>query len=297
MGAEPIGSPELEVRVAEGHEGCMGRLDILQATNAGNVIFETQYGTSDSQHRERFDGYANSVKAPLAIVWAAESFRAKDIKAVQFNTIPVLCVEIRGEKHASLHPLHAIKTALGSLEERIKRETFRLKLAKAYQKEAFKRAEEAECERKRSWAAGRFLARIQDKRNVKRQADESFGLISSLRLMAIEQAKEDCICKAKDKAKHALKDWSAETISYEKAKSVYEELEHMCVMHGCPIVLDVPFVGNFLDGYSMGGQPEGFDALDNLMDHRVFNEVANRLNIIVTDRDAFNPWKSFVYAA
>jgi hypothetical protein len=89
------GEGVLELPVAKGHEGREGRLDIYQPTTAGVVIGEMQYGTSDSNHRNRFDGYAKSVANPAAIVWVAEEFRAKDIEAVASGKVPVLCVKAK----------------------------------------------------------------------------------------------------------------------------------------------------------------------------------------------------------
>lgn len=86
------GEGSLEVPVAKGHEGHEGRLDIYQPTTAGVVIGEMQYGTSDSNHRNRFEGYAKSVASPAAIVWVAEKFREKDLDAVAQSKVPVVCV-------------------------------------------------------------------------------------------------------------------------------------------------------------------------------------------------------------
>lgn len=89
------GEGVLELPVAKGHEGCEGRLDIYQPTTAGVVIGEMQYGTSDSNHRNRFEGYAKSVANPAAIVWVAERFRDKDLLAVVGSKVPVLCVTVK----------------------------------------------------------------------------------------------------------------------------------------------------------------------------------------------------------
>jgi hypothetical protein len=89
------GEGELEVPVRYGHEGREGRLDIHQPTTAGVVIGEMQYGTSDSNHRNRFGGYIKSVANAAAVVWVAERFRDKDLAAVAASKVPILCVEAK----------------------------------------------------------------------------------------------------------------------------------------------------------------------------------------------------------
>lgn len=94
-GFRVAGVGDLELPVRYGHQGCEGRLDIHQPTTAGVVIGEMQYGVSDSNHRNRFAGYAKSVSNPAAIFWVAEGFRAKDLEAVSASKVPVVCVQAK----------------------------------------------------------------------------------------------------------------------------------------------------------------------------------------------------------
>lgn len=94
-GLKLAGEGALEVPVQHGHKGHNGRLDIHQPTTAGVVIGEMQYGTSDSNHRNRFEGYAKNFANPVAIVWIAERFRDKDLAAVALSKVPVVCVQAK----------------------------------------------------------------------------------------------------------------------------------------------------------------------------------------------------------
>jgi hypothetical protein len=114
------GEGELEVPVRYGHEGREGRLDIHQPTTAGVVIGEMQYGTSDSNHRNRFGGYIKSVANAAAVVWVAERFRDKDLAAVAASKVPVLCVEARETVNGEVRlvVLGGAKFSVQSLEKR-----------------------------------------------------------------------------------------------------------------------------------------------------------------------------------
>lgn len=248
MGAEPVGKPELEVRVAEGAAGRMGRLDVLQATNAGNVIFETQYGTSDRQHRERFAGYASSIKKPLVIVWAAESFRAKDVEAVRFSKTPVLCVELRFAKQLALRPIHSIQTALGSLDDRIKAEASRIKLAKAFKTQAVSRAKVNEKRVKRHWAAYMFLKGIRDKANEIRREQEYREEESARQAYKAEQAKDWKLEEIKQEALDAYCDWLGEERHSDllKVGAAYQKALQACRDRGFEELVGLPCVDKFL---------------------------------------------------
>jgi hypothetical protein len=115
------GEGVLEVPVAKGHEGREGRLDIYQPTTAGVVIGEMQYGTSDSNHRNRFAGYAKSVTSPAAIVWVAERFRDKDLQAVAGSKVPVLCVtaKLSAANNIVLTAIGGARLSAQSLEKRV----------------------------------------------------------------------------------------------------------------------------------------------------------------------------------
>lgn len=119
-GFRVAGEGELEVPVRYGHEGREGRLDIYQPTTAGIVIGEMQYGTSDSNHRNRFAGYAKSVAGPAAIVWVAERFRDKDLAVVAASKVPVLCVEVKESVNGEIRlmVLGGAKFSVQSLEKR-----------------------------------------------------------------------------------------------------------------------------------------------------------------------------------
>ena len=120
-GFRPAGKGALEVPVRYGHKGREGRLDIHQPTTAGVVIGEMQYGTSDSNHRDRFDGYAKSVTNPAAIVWVAESFRDKDLSAVAMSKVPVLCVQAKetAKGEITLTVFGGARISAQSLEKRV----------------------------------------------------------------------------------------------------------------------------------------------------------------------------------
>lgn len=92
-GFKIAGKGSLELPVKHGHKGHQGRLDIHQPTTAGVVIGEMQYGVSDSNHRNRFEGYVKSVSNAAAVVWVAEEFRTKDLDAVVNSKTPILCVK------------------------------------------------------------------------------------------------------------------------------------------------------------------------------------------------------------
>ena len=111
----------MELPVAKGHKNHGGRLDIYQPTTAGAVIGEMQYGVSDSNHRNRFDGYAKSVANPAAIVWVAESFRDKDIKAVAASKVPVVCVKaaLTSDGEVRLVAIGGARLSAQSLEKRV----------------------------------------------------------------------------------------------------------------------------------------------------------------------------------
>lgn len=115
------GEGALEVSVAKGHEGHEGRLDIYQPTTAGVVIGEMQYGTSDSNHRNRFEGYAKSVASPAAIVWVAERFREKDLDAVAQSKVPVVCVQAKETacNNIVLTAVGGARLSAQSLEKRV----------------------------------------------------------------------------------------------------------------------------------------------------------------------------------
>jgi hypothetical protein len=117
------GNGELEVPVAYGHEGKSGRLDIHQPTTAGVVIGEMQYGTSDSNHRNRFSGYVKSVANAAAVVWVAERFRDKDLADVATSKVPVLCVQAKeaADGEIRLVVLGGAKFSVQSLEKRAAR--------------------------------------------------------------------------------------------------------------------------------------------------------------------------------
>jgi hypothetical protein len=117
------GEGALEVPVAKGHEGREGRLDIYQPTTAGVVIGEMQYGTSDSNHRNRFAGYAKSVTSPAAIVWVAERFRDKDLQAVAGSKVPVLCVtaKLSAANNIVLTAIGGARLSAQTLEKRVAR--------------------------------------------------------------------------------------------------------------------------------------------------------------------------------
>jgi hypothetical protein len=94
MAATPQGAPSLERHVIEGAPDRKGRLDILQQSDRGMIIVENQYGTSDSAHFVRLDGYARSVPGTYCVVWIAERFRQVDIERAQSLEIGVWCVEV-----------------------------------------------------------------------------------------------------------------------------------------------------------------------------------------------------------
>lgn len=120
VGLKTAGAGSLELPVRYGHKGHEGRLDIHQPTTAGTVIAEIQYGTSDSDHRNRFNGYLRSVSNPAAIVWFAERFRKKDLEAVAACRVPVLCAQVSLDKAGAVvaSVLGGAKTALLSAEKK-----------------------------------------------------------------------------------------------------------------------------------------------------------------------------------
>lgn len=124
-GFKAAGSGQLELRVAHGAPGCEGRLDIHQPTTAGTVIVEVQYGTSDTNHRKRFPGYAKSVSNAAAIIWIAESFRGKDLELVAKSRVPVVCVKAKlatnGE--VKLAAIGGARLSAQSIEQREQRAT------------------------------------------------------------------------------------------------------------------------------------------------------------------------------
>lgn len=122
-GFNVAGKGDLELPVRYGHKGCEGRLDIHQPTTAGVVIGEMQYGVSDSNHRNRFAGYAKSVSNPAAIFWVAEGFRAKDLEAVSASKVPVICVQaklVAGE--VRLTAIGGARLSAQSLDRRVKKQ-------------------------------------------------------------------------------------------------------------------------------------------------------------------------------
>ena len=122
-GLKVAGEGALEVPVRYGHEGRNGRLDIHQPTTAGVVIGEMQYGTSDSNHRNRFEGYAKSFASPVAIVWVAEGFREKDLVAVASNKVPVVCVQAKASAagEVKLTIVGGARLSVLSLDKRVAR--------------------------------------------------------------------------------------------------------------------------------------------------------------------------------
>jgi hypothetical protein len=123
------GEGVLELPVAKGHEGREGRLDIYQPTTAGVVIGEMQYGTSDSNHRNRFEGYAKSVANPAAIVWVAEQFRDKDLQAVAMSKVPVICVQVKQTacNNIVLTAIGGARLSAQSLDKRVARANLKAK--------------------------------------------------------------------------------------------------------------------------------------------------------------------------
>jgi hypothetical protein len=123
VGLRVTGEGALEVPVRHGHEGRSGRLDIHQPTTAGVVIGEIQYGTSDSNHCNRFAGYAKSFASPVAIVWVAEGFREKDLIAVASSKVPVICVQVKASAAGELKltVLGGARLSVLSLDKRVAR--------------------------------------------------------------------------------------------------------------------------------------------------------------------------------
>ena len=89
------GAPSFEQKVAKGHDGHNGRIDILFPSTKGQVIVEVQYGAADKYHAARLQNYAQSVANTALVVWVAESFSKAQLNAFKTAKHPVVCVLIK----------------------------------------------------------------------------------------------------------------------------------------------------------------------------------------------------------
>jgi hypothetical protein len=142
IGATPTGAPEFQVRVPCGDDGKQGRLDILQATDAGVVIVETQYGTSNSSHLQRLEGYASNFDNTLCVVWAAERFKDEHVRWADASRANVYCAVLQDQATVSLEwatdsSLIGL-TGSARLAQAKKREDSRAKMAYAHAKDTYK---------------------------------------------------------------------------------------------------------------------------------------------------------------
>ena len=120
-GVIPTEKAIFETRVDLGHDGCKGRIDIIQPTTAGVVIVEVQYGKSDNSHALRLQNYATNFRKPAFVIWVAEEFRKDHVALFEQANIPVLCARVKEtEAGLSLKKASPIFWTKQSQEKRVK---------------------------------------------------------------------------------------------------------------------------------------------------------------------------------